>query len=265
MSKQDRQGVRTAADVERKYNFGKSFAEVMGLAGDAVEDAKKAQSTANAAQKTATEAKAEIVKLSDSITFSVTGGGPGNTAKIVLKVGEKEYSGTIDLTGLVTFTGLKEEGKTEINGANIITGTLTADMLKSGVLASADGTVKIDLANNCVTVDGTKDGYKTQIKISASGFQGYGENSEGKMEHVLDFDIGVGGRPTGILNLSHEESVGLLIAAVSGTLTLGTSEAYTEIFGDTVSIDSPVGNVKILGKYVHWKDDGAGGFVLAAI
>lgn len=35
MSKQDRQGARTPADLERKYNFGKSFAELMGMATDA--------------------------------------------------------------------------------------------------------------------------------------------------------------------------------------------------------------------------------------
>lgn len=35
MSKQDRQGARTPADLERKYNFGKSFAELMGMASDA--------------------------------------------------------------------------------------------------------------------------------------------------------------------------------------------------------------------------------------
>ena len=44
MSKQDRQGVRTATDLEQKYNFGKSFAEVMGLATDA-------RDTANAAKE----------------------------------------------------------------------------------------------------------------------------------------------------------------------------------------------------------------------
>lgn len=32
MSKQDRQGARTAADLERRYSFGKSFAEVLGIA-----------------------------------------------------------------------------------------------------------------------------------------------------------------------------------------------------------------------------------------
>lgn len=33
--KQDRQGARTAADLERKYQFGKRFAEIMGVALDA--------------------------------------------------------------------------------------------------------------------------------------------------------------------------------------------------------------------------------------
>ena len=35
MSKQDRQGARTPADIERKYYFEKRFAEVMGVALDA--------------------------------------------------------------------------------------------------------------------------------------------------------------------------------------------------------------------------------------
>lgn len=45
MSKQDRQGVRSPADLERKYNFGKTFAEVLGVAKnaqDAAEAAKQA-------------------------------------------------------------------------------------------------------------------------------------------------------------------------------------------------------------------------------
>ena len=50
MSKQDRQGARTASDLERKYNFGETFAEVMGLADDAkraAEDAKNAADNAS--------------------------------------------------------------------------------------------------------------------------------------------------------------------------------------------------------------------------
>jgi phosphomevalonate kinase len=34
MSKQDRQGVRTPAELEQKYQFGKTFAEFMGLVDD---------------------------------------------------------------------------------------------------------------------------------------------------------------------------------------------------------------------------------------
>ena len=34
-AKQDRQGARTPADLERKYNFGKQFAEILGIATDA--------------------------------------------------------------------------------------------------------------------------------------------------------------------------------------------------------------------------------------
>lgn len=134
--------------------------------------------------------------------------------------------------------------------------------LAAGIIASADGTVKIDLANNFVTIDGERYGYKTQLKLSSSGLEGYGENSAGDMEHVLSFNLGVGGGPTGISNNAWMENVGLLIAAVSGTLTLGTSEASTEVYGDTVHIDSPIGNVKILGKSVSWKPIGDGTYTL---
>lgn len=44
MSKQDRQGSRTIAELMGRYNFGKTFAEIMGIATDA-------QSAANAANE----------------------------------------------------------------------------------------------------------------------------------------------------------------------------------------------------------------------
>lgn len=50
MSKQDRQGVRTPADIEQKYNFGKTFAEVMGIATGA----------RNAAEKVASDLKGKL-------------------------------------------------------------------------------------------------------------------------------------------------------------------------------------------------------------
>lgn len=43
--KQDRQGVRTATDLEQKYQFGKKFAELMGIALDARESVDSLAST----------------------------------------------------------------------------------------------------------------------------------------------------------------------------------------------------------------------------
>ena len=43
MSKQDRQAVRTASELESKYQFGKKFAEIMGIATDARDYAEKAE------------------------------------------------------------------------------------------------------------------------------------------------------------------------------------------------------------------------------
>ena len=60
MSKQDRQGARTASDLERKYNFGKTFAELMGLANDARESV----------DSLASELRNEITEQSTSLTRS---------------------------------------------------------------------------------------------------------------------------------------------------------------------------------------------------
>lgn len=45
MSKQDRQGVRTASDLERKYQFGKRFSEIMGVAEDAQKSVSEVESS----------------------------------------------------------------------------------------------------------------------------------------------------------------------------------------------------------------------------
>lgn len=43
---------------------------------------------------------------------------------------------SIDLTGFVTFESLEEEGQTTINGANIATGTITADQISVGTITA---------------------------------------------------------------------------------------------------------------------------------
>lgn len=111
-TKQDKTAPRTAADVVRRYN-SQTFADAVGIATDARKAAEQAVQEVEACH-------AEIVKLSDSITLKVTGGEAGNTASIVLTVGEEEYTGEINLTGLVTFDSLLGDGTTQINGDNIV-------------------------------------------------------------------------------------------------------------------------------------------------
>ena len=103
-------------------------------------------SSYEAAKKAYNKAKSAI-EIADGITMSVSNGIPGNKASIVLKVGNKEYSGTIDLTGAVTFSDLSTSGKTSINGGNIITNSITADQISSGTI-TAD-----KIASEAITAD----------------------------------------------------------------------------------------------------------------
>lgn len=63
-----------------------------------------------------------------SLSLNVTNG--SETSSIALMNGDTVLSAkTISLSGFVSFTDLSTAGSTNINGANIMTGTLTADMI----------------------------------------------------------------------------------------------------------------------------------------
>ena len=113
-------------------------------------------SSYEAAKKAYNKAKSAI-EIADGITMSVSNGIPGNKASIVLKVGNKEYSGTIDLTGAVTFSDLSTSGKTSINGGNIITNSITADQISSGAITTgkiASKAIKTSkIASRAITAD----------------------------------------------------------------------------------------------------------------
>jgi len=168
-AKQDRQGVRTAKDLEQKYAFGQSFSEVQ-------KSIKVATNTAEQAEKVARKAQSEILQLSDSISLKVDNG--ASTAQIILKVGDREIPATIDMKGLVTFSNLaNEDGTTVINGSNIKTGQILADLIKAGVIKSKDGnSVVIDLDNGNVHTVGTfetewesTDGSSVHTAVNPSG------------------------------------------------------------------------------------------------
>lgn len=110
-----------------------------------------------------------IEQLKDSITLSVTDGSVGNTAKIKLGIDDETKEASIDLTGAVTFSDLSTAGNTTINGANITTGEVNADLITTGTL-SADRIDTSALFANDITATGkiqfNNDKYKLTIDES---------------------------------------------------------------------------------------------------
>lgn len=105
ISKQDLHGVRTASDLERKYQFGKSFAEIMGIAKDA-------QSAAASASKGVDDLDKSLTH--DEIFNRLTNNG--------------------EIQGIY-----RENGEIYVNASYIKSGQLLADLVTAGVLKSKDG------------------------------------------------------------------------------------------------------------------------------
>lgn len=148
---------------------------------------------------------------------------------------------------------------------------VNASYLATGVIVSADGTVKIELNNNRVVIDGTRNGYKTQVVLSSSGLQGYGEDANGEMKKSFSLNLGVGNLSTGLWNEAWgAENTGLIIGTAEGELSIGTSTAGTSITGSGVEIFAYDGSgisvypggIGLLGKNVYWKDNGDGTYAL---
>lgn len=110
--KQDRARARTATDLEYKWNFGKSFAEVMGVATDA--------------RTAAEEAKTAVGNLDSSL----------NTEELFNRLTNNGTTQAI----------YRENGEIYINASYIKSGQLSSDMIKAGVIRSTDyAVVDVDL------------------------------------------------------------------------------------------------------------------------
>lgn len=75
MSKQDRQGVRSPADLEQKYSFGKKFSELLGLIDDARKKVDSVESTLRSEikeQVTSITRNTEQIIMSALETYAVT-------------------------------------------------------------------------------------------------------------------------------------------------------------------------------------------------
>lgn len=117
MSKQDRVYTRTASDLERKYNFGTKFADILGLATDA-------QTAADIAREAANKASSAVGDLDGKLTS------------------EEIFN---RLTNNGTSQGLYRDEKT----GDIF---INASYIAAGILSSADGKIQIDLTGGNVPV-----------------------------------------------------------------------------------------------------------------
>jgi hypothetical protein len=97
--KQDRQGARTPADVERKYNFGKKFAEVYGMITDARDSV---DSLGSELRKEITEESTAIRRDTQQIVLEAT--------KDVVRAEEfGEYKKSAEASLTVTAEGIRQE------------------------------------------------------------------------------------------------------------------------------------------------------------
>lgn len=124
MSKQDRQGVRNLNDLERKYNFERSFAEAMGIATDAQKSAKNLES-----EKLGKNDSDRIVDMINASTKSIKIKG----YRLIIESDNFELTkdGKIIVNaGRIGGCEIDEEGYLQIKNANI-SEKLTADKINA--------------------------------------------------------------------------------------------------------------------------------------
>ncbi len=113
LPKQDRQGARTAQDLEQKYNWGKTFAEVFRLI-------KKSEK--------------KVEKLDESLTA-------------------EELFNRLTENGKVQGIYRGQDGNIYLNASYMVTGELLAALIKAGMIQSKDGGFVINLDNGTIETD----------------------------------------------------------------------------------------------------------------
>lgn len=91
--KQDRTGVRTAVDLERKYNFGKTFAEMLGLINDSRDKVDSVESTLrNEIKESSTTLKRDTERIVATATETVKTELNGDIEEVSEKVAKLELN-----------------------------------------------------------------------------------------------------------------------------------------------------------------------------
>lgn len=149
INKQDRQGARTPADLERRYNFEKNFAEIMGVALDA--------------QKSVEESQKHI------------------DAELSLKLGKDDNDQIVSMVNASADTISLKSNRLEIQSDHFTLskdGVIEAAAGNIGGCLIRNGTLEIKNANcNNITAEGvdisgkitSSEGYLGSVEITAQG------------------------------------------------------------------------------------------------
>jgi len=250
ISKQDGVSPRTPSELERKYNFGKSFAEIMGYASDA-------QKAAEIAKEAADKATEAYEGLDQEAIFN-----------------------------LLTDNG-KAQGVYRGEDGQIYT---NASYLRSGVITSADGTIRIDLSkgaalpvfNTGISTNGVI--VRGDVAGAEEVFSARARTSESQDEPYFDMQVKSATDKALIARLceyfttdgTQSDGVVFLLRTADKKheirLTVNSGAAALRFFGDEEEIANlrlglkPNGSPgvaldgvsQINGKWVSWKDNGDG-------
>lgn len=142
----------------------------------------------------------------------------------------------------------------------ITTGTLDASLIKTGTITSADGSIKIDLANNnfAISIKGY-DELNRRVEFSSNGIWGYGlDYDTGKMNSVLLIMPALtGSKVDSSTYIASSHGADLVLTAMD-YVEDGVNKAGGFVcVGGTAS-----SKVKIKRKTVSWKDNGDGTYTL---
>ena len=179
--------------------------------------------TSEVSRATAAEGQldSKITQTAESISLEVTNGSDSSTIK--LKLGTAELSSkVIQMTGLVKFTDLSNEGSTTINGSNITTGYISADRIKGGQLIIAE--------NGYTTAISVRVGNSEYINISHSKGIVVGESYGSYKTSITGKGITVGSGATNGVIINGDLS--------GGAITVGSSTSKVSIKNGQIVIDN---------------------------
>lgn len=128
----------------------------------------------------------KISQFADSITLEA-GSISGGKVSITLNAGGNKKSASIDVSGLVTFTDLKTKGSTVINGSNITTGAVSANLITVGKIQDSKG-------NNYWNLDTGEFSLSSATKVG--GKTVYDISSTAAADAVSAYDVALGQQET---------------------------------------------------------------------